>query len=86
MDRKKIPGPALIGIAILTWAFILWFLTINNPSFVPVARLIFMVLIVPVALGEWLKMKGMVSSKMDLPVKVVLMAAALAAWFYWGRQ
>ena len=85
MTPKKLQGPALIAAAILTWALLLWFLSINNPSFMPVARAIFIVLILPVAVTEWMKMKGLVRPDKIFAVRWGLSVVALAAWFFMSR-
>lgn len=85
MTQKKLQGPALIAAAILIWALLLWFLSINNPGFLPIARAIFMVLILPVAVAEWMKMKGLVSPDKIFAVRWGLSAVALAAWFFTSR-
>jgi hypothetical protein len=82
MDKNR-KGPVLIAGAIIAWAALLWFFTINNPSFVPAARAIFIVLVVPLAAAEWLKMKGLIGEGKSLPVKIIFIAAALAAWYTW---
>lgn len=69
--------------AIIAWAALLWFFTINNPNFVPAARAIFIVVVIPLAAAEWVKMKGLVGENRIIPVKIGLIAAALAIWFIW---
>lgn len=81
MTEKKAPGPALIAGAILAWALVLWFLSINNPSFVPVARAVFFVLIVPLAVAEWIKIKKLVREDKIFYVRWGLSALALGAWY-----
>ncbi|GBF34041.1 hypothetical protein DCCM_3152 [Desulfocucumis palustris] len=81
MKGKKIPGPALIALGILAWAIILWLFTLGNPGFVPAARFIFIVLVIPLAAAEWLKMKGIVKKPLLLPVRLLLIAAAAVFWY-----
>lgn len=82
MEGRKIPGPALIALGIFAWALILWLFTLGNPGFVPAARFIFMVLVIPVAMVEWMKMKGIMKKPLLLlPLRLALMAAALAVWY-----
>ncbi|MFZ5646788.1 MAG: hypothetical protein ACOY30_04110 [Bacillota bacterium] len=81
MANKRTPGPALIAAAILAWALMLWFLSINNPSFVPVARAVFFVLIVPMALAEWIKMKKLIREDRIFHLRWGLSVIALAIWY-----
>ncbi len=81
MEGNKLPGPALIALGILAWALVLWIFTLGNPSFVPVARLIFMVLVLPMATVEWLRIKGLLKKQLILPVRLLIIAAALAIWY-----
>jgi len=85
LTQRKLQGPALIAAAILSWALLLWFLSINNPSFLPVARTIFIVLILPVAVTEWMKMKGLISPDKIFAVRWGLSVVALAVWFFMNR-
>ncbi|MFZ5643163.1 MAG: hypothetical protein ACOY46_06205 [Bacillota bacterium] len=80
--NEKQRGPVYLAGAIIAWAVILWFFTINNPSFVPVARMIFIIGVIPLAVAEWLKMKGIVSGKLLTPLKVVLILGAFAYWYF----
>lgn len=86
MSAKRTPGPALIAAAILTWALILWFLSINNPNFIPVARAVFFVLIVPMAVAEWIKMKKIVKEDKIFHLRWGLSAAALAIWYITDKK
>ena len=81
MEDKKLPGPALIALAILAWTLVLWIFTLGNPSFVPVARFIFMVLVLPLAAVEWLRMKGLLKNQFILPARIFIIAVALAVWY-----
>ena len=85
MTRRKLQGPSLIAAAILIWALLLWFLSVNNPGFLPIARAFFIVLILPVAVAEWIKMKGLVSPDKIFAIRWGLSAVALAAWFFMNR-
>ena len=80
--KKKLSGPALLAGAIIAWAVLLWFFTINNPSFVPVAKLIFIVLVIPLAAAEWIKIKGFVSAEKLFFVKISLILAGAALWYF----
>lgn len=81
MEGKKLPGPALIALGILAWALVLWIFTLGNPSFVPMARFIFMVLVLPMAVAEWLRIKGLLKKQLILPARLLIIAAALAIWY-----
>ncbi|KJS16394.1 MAG: hypothetical protein VR69_09470 [Peptococcaceae bacterium BRH_c4b] len=81
MEGNKLPGPALIALGILAWALVLWIFTLGNPSFVPVARFIFMVLVLPMAAAEWLRIKGLLKKQLILPVRLLIIATALAIWY-----
>lgn len=85
MSQRKLQGPALIAAAILAWALLLWFFSINNPSFLPIARAIFIVLILPQAVTEWMKMKGLISPDKISYVRWGLSVVALAAWYLMNR-
>lgn len=81
MEGKKLPGPALIALGILAWALVLWIFTLGNPSFVPMARSIFVVLVLPMAAAEWLRIKGLLKKQLILPARLLIIAAALAIWY-----
>ena len=81
VEGRKIPGPALISLAIMAWALILWVFTLGHPSFVPVARLIFIVFVIPIAVVEWLKMKGILKDKAILPVRLGIIILAAVIWY-----
>ncbi|MFZ5650819.1 MAG: hypothetical protein ACOY4I_08190 [Bacillota bacterium] len=86
MSARRTPGPALIAAAILTWALVLWFLSINNPSFVPVARAVFFVLVVPMAVAEWIKMKKLVREDRVFYLRWGLSVAALVIWYITDKK
>lgn len=86
MSAKRTPGPALIASAILAWALILWFLSINNPNFVPIARALFIVLIMPIAVAEWIKMKKLVREDRIFHLRWGLSVVALAIWLIMYKQ
>lgn len=81
MSWKQLPGPTKLALAILSWAGLLWFFTLGNPSFVPVAQFIFGVLVAPFAAVEWVKMKGLLKEQLVVPVRIVLIIIAAVIWF-----
>lgn len=81
MEGKKLPGPALVALGILAWALVLWIFTLGNPSFVPVARFIFVVLVLPLAVAEWLRVKGLLKNPFIQPARLLIIAIALAVWY-----
>lgn len=85
LTQKKLQGPALIAAAILAWALLLWFFSINNPSFLPIARAIFIVLILPQAVTEWIKMKALIGPDKISYLRWGLSVVALAAWYFMVR-
>ncbi len=82
---NKLQQPIRITLAIAMWALILWVLTLNIPSFLPIARAIFIVFVIPSGLVEWLKYKGLVGKSRSMMVKIAFMVAAALIW-YWGYR
>lgn len=81
MERRKLPGPAKIALGILAWALVLWVLTLGHSSFVPVARFIFIVLVIPLAVIEWIKMKGLLKESYIPTARLVLFMMAGTIWY-----
>lgn len=81
MERRKLPGQARIALGILAWALILWILTLGHSSLVPVARFIFIVLVIPLAVVEWIKMKGLLKVSHLPAARVILFFAAGLVWY-----
>ncbi|HHW42924.1 hypothetical protein GFC01_15860 [Desulfofundulus thermobenzoicus] len=80
MSLRNLPGPALLALVILAWAVILWVFTLGYPGFVPVARFIFWVLVVPAALAEWLRMKGFIRGRMVTLARLGFIILAALLW------
>ncbi|AEG15896.1 hypothetical protein Desku_2361 [Desulfofundulus kuznetsovii DSM 6115] len=80
MSFRNLPGPAKLALAIIAWALILWVLTLGYPAFTPVARFIFGVLVLPCALAEWLRMKGMVAGRAVSVLRLLFIAFAVLLW------
>ncbi|SHI45826.1 hypothetical protein [Desulfofundulus thermosubterraneus] len=80
MSFRNLPGPAKLALAIMAWALILWVFTLGYPAFAPVARFIFGALVLPCALAEWLKMKGVVTGRAVSVLRMVLIAFAVLLW------
>jgi len=77
-----ISQPLRITLAMAMWALLLWFFSMGHPSLVPIARAIFIVFVIPSGLGEWLKYKGMINQNRSGVVKIGLMIAAAALWYF----
>ncbi len=82
MNFRNLPGPAKLALAILAWAVILWVFTLGYPGFAPVARFIFWALVVPCALAEWLRIKGIVAGRTVGILRLVLIAFAVLLWLF----
>lgn len=83
--ERKTPQPVRIAMAIVLWGLILWVLTFNSPTLVPVARVIFIVFVIPSGLGEWIKYKGLVGESKSMVLKLVLMIVAAVVWYFFYR-
>lgn len=81
MERRRLPGPVRIALGILAWALVLWVLTLGHSSFVPVAKFIFIVLVVPMAVVEWIKMKGLLKETQLPAARVLMFMAAGLIWY-----
>ncbi|MDK2887235.1 MAG: hypothetical protein PWP72_112 [Thermoanaerobacter sp.] len=83
---RNLPGPVKLALAILAWALILWIFTLGYPAFRPLARLSFGVLILPCAVVEWMKMKGLVQGRATIVLRTALIALAAVIWLLAGSQ
>ncbi|AGL03119.1 hypothetical protein [Desulfoscipio gibsoniae] len=83
--ERKLQQPVRITMAIVLWGLILWVLTINSPTLVPVAQAIFIVFVIPSGLGEWFKYKGLVGESKSMLLKIVLMIAGGLVWYFGFR-
>lgn len=86
MKYQQLPGPVRIALAILLWSLILWLFTLGHAGFVPVARMIFLVFVMPYAIAEWLKMKNLLSGKKLDYARVALIVCAAVIWWLWLKK
>jgi len=78
---KHLQQPVRITLALVLWAIILWVLTLGVPALLPVAKAIFIVVVLPTGLVEWFGYKGLVKQKSAVLAKIVLMLAAALLWY-----
>lgn len=85
MGIRDMPGPARVFLGMVAWGVILWVFTLGNPSFVPVAKFLFIVLVLPNAIIEWLKDKNVVKSSVSFYARLALIAGAAVLWYFHYR-
>lgn len=85
MGLQDLPGPAKVFVGMFMWGVILWLFTLNNPSFVPIAKFLFLVLVVPNGVVEWLKDKNIVRGRLVLFTRLALVIAAGVIWYFYYR-
>lgn len=85
MQNRNLPGPVLISLAIIAWAVVLWLFTIGYPGMKPVAHFIFTVLVLPNAIVEWLKIKNLLTNKVVLPTRLLIIAIFAVLWVIWRQ-
>ena len=70
-----------IFLAVILWTFILLLFTIGNPGFVPVAKFIIVVIILPYAIVECLKGNHVIT-KYILASRFVALGVGTFIWYY----
>jgi len=85
MGIRDWPGPARIFLSMAAWGGILWVFTLGNPSFIPAAKFLFIVLVLPNGITEWLKDKNIVKDSFSLYIRVALIIGAGMLWYYYYR-
>lgn len=85
MGMRDMPGPARIFLSMLGWGVILWLFTLHNRDFIPVAKFLFIVLVIPNAIIEWLKDKNIIKAPAGFYTRLILVIGAGVIWylFYW---
>lgn len=82
-DKKnKMQQPVRITLAMALWALILWFLTLGQPTLVPLAKGVFIIFVIPMGLVEWLKYKGIVGENRSVMVKIIAILGAALLWYF----
>lgn len=77
--------PIRITLAMALWAGLLWFFTLGQPSWQPIARVVFIVFVIPNGIVEWLKYKEIIGEQRAGVAKIVFMVAAALIWYLWYR-
>jgi hypothetical protein len=85
MGFRDMPGPVRVFWGMVAWAVILWLFTLGNPSFIPAAKFLFIVLVLPNGLAEWLKDKGVTNSSTSIFARIILMIGAGLIWYFYYR-
>jgi hypothetical protein len=85
MGFRDMPGPVRVFWGMVAWAVILWLFTLGNPSFIPVAKFLFIVLVLPNGLAEWLKDKGIINNSTSIYARIILMIGAGFVWYFYYR-
>lgn len=85
MGFRDLPGPARVFLAMFAWGVILWLFTLGNPSFVPVAKFLFIVLVIPNGMVEWLRDKNIIKDSFSLYVRIAFVIAGGIIWYFYYR-
>ncbi len=83
MGFRDMPGPARVFLGMVAWAVVLWVFTLGNPSFVPAAKFLFMVLVLPNGVAEWLKDKGIFTGSINVYIRIALIIGAGLIWYFY---
>ncbi|MEW5953121.1 MAG: hypothetical protein AB1815_05115 [Bacillota bacterium] len=84
MGLSNASGQTRILLAVLLWILILWLFTIGHPGFVPIAKFMIVVIILPYALVEWLKEKQLIT-KYLLVFRIAGLLLGGMVWYYLVR-
>lgn len=78
---RNAPVHVRIFMAVILWTFILWLFTIGNPGFIPIAKFIIIVIVIPCAVVEWLKGKQVITKYLPASWFIAIAMGALI-WHY----
>lgn len=84
MGLSNSKGQVRILLAVLVWVFILWLFTIGNPGFLPIAKFIIAVFVIPYALVEWAKEKQWLTKHFPV-ARIVGLLLGGVVWHFFIR-
>lgn len=78
---RDAPAHVRIFVTVLLWILIMWLFTIGYPGFVPIAKFIIVIIILPYAMVEWLKEKQVITRYL-LAYRLVALTVGALIWHY----